>query len=40
MSELAQPPLVKSGGWLFLRMFAIAVIAAVSIALIRSMSRG
>jgi len=40
MSEPAQLPLVKSGGWLLLRMLLIAVIAAVVIFLIRSMSPG
>jgi hypothetical protein len=39
MSELAQPPLIKSGGWLLLRMLAIAVIAVAGIVIIRYATR-
>jgi hypothetical protein len=34
MSELAQPPLMKSGLWLLLRMLAIAAIAGAGIVII------
>jgi hypothetical protein len=35
MSESAPIPLLKSGGWLLVRMAAIAVLAVVAIVLIR-----
>ena len=39
MSELAQPQLMKSGGWLLLRMLAISAIAVAGIVIIRYATR-
>jgi hypothetical protein len=39
MSELAQAPLMKSGGWLFLRMLAIAAIGGAGVVIISYATR-